>query len=257
MSSVIARLNALETEVKTLRTPSLTVFMECLKTATPEEVKAWLVLSREVAATAMAELEEEEPKKVKKVTNAEGPKEWNVFVNTVWHEMAADQGIVGEHDAEFKKACKDAGITYQGVLKEAKRRKAELEGTQPKVKVVKVKEGKTTLAEVKAKVAASAAAKVAPVAKVAAPVAVAVPAVAAAKVAVVEVAAEVQEMADDMGWDVVEHKGETFFYCPSDDTVWNYPAGKKVIGMYTPETAFAEAHFMPNGKKDEEDEEDE
>jgi len=244
MSSVIARLNALEAEVKTLRTPSLTVFMECLKAATPEEVKAWLVLSREVAATAMAELEDEDeqPKKVKKVTNAEGPKEWNVFVNTVWHEMAADQGIVGEHDAEFKKACKDVGITYQGVLKEAKRRKAELEGTQPKVKVVKVKEGKTTLAEVKAKVAASAAAKVA----VPAPAKV-VPVAKAAPVAVVTPDSELEAQvaaATDMGWHVVEHEGETFYHSPSDDTAWNYPVGDEQIGMYVAETAFTEAQFI-------------
>jgi len=242
MSSVIARLNALEAEVKTLRTPSLAVFMDCLKTATPEEVKAWLVLSREVAATAMAELEDEdeEPKKVKKVTNAEGPKEWNVFVNTVWHEMAADQGIVGEHDADFKKACKDVGITYQGVLKEAKRRKAELEGTQPKVKVVKVKEGKTTLAEVKAKVAAAAAKAAPAVAKV-------VPAkvVPVAKAPSVDSELEAQvAAATDMGWHVVEHEGETFYHCPSDDTAWNYPVGDEQIGMYVAETAFTEAQFI-------------
>ena len=262
LAAIVSRLTALEEEVKTLRTPSLAVFMDCLKTASPEEVKAWLVLSREVAGTAMAELEEEEkPKKVKKkaTTNETGPAEWNVFVNTVWHEMAADQGIVGEHDAEFKKTCKDAGITYQSAMKEASRRKAELEGKQPKVKVAKeAKEPKvkvkTDLAAVQAKVAA-AQAKVAEPAKVAAPVAAKVtPAKVAAPVAVSSELELQLAAAAEMHWVVVKHEGETFFHCPSDDTAWNYPAGDEQIGTYTAATAFAEAEFVP---KDEEDEEDE
>lgn len=262
LAAIVSRLTALEEEVKTLRTPSLTVFMDCLKTASPEEVKAWLVLSREVAGTAMAELEEEEkPKKVKKkaTTNETGPAEWNVFVNTVWHEMAADQGIVGEHDAEFKKTCKDAGITYQSAMKEASRRKAELEGKQPKVKVAKeAKEPKvkvkTDLAAVQAKVAAAQAkvtpAKVTP-AKVAAPV--------TAKVAPAKVVSSELDLqlaaAAEQGWLVVKHEGETFFHCPTDDTAWNYPAGDEQIGTYTVATAFAEAEFVPKDEVGEEEDE--
>lgn len=250
MTAVLARLAALEAEVKDLRTPSLTVFMDCLKTASPEEVKAWLVLSREVASTAMGELEEEKPKKVKKekkaTTNETGPSEWNVFVNAVWHEMAAEVGIVGEHDETFKKACKEAGITYQGALKEASQRKAKLEGTAPKVKVAKeAKEGKSDLAVLKAKVAAANAAKVA---------APAAPQVPAPKVAP-KVPTELERnliAAAEQGWVVVEHEGMTFFHDPNGDLAFSYPDGNDQIGMYSVNED-GEGEFIPK----DEDEEDE
>jgi len=243
-------LTALKAEVKDLRTPSLTVFMDCLKTASPEEVKAWLVLSREVAGTAMAELEEEKPKKKEKkaTTNAEGPKAWNAFVTAVWHEVAATHGIVGEHDDAFKKECKEVGITHQSMLKEASRRKAELEGTVPKVKEPKVKEpkeGKSDLAALKAKVAAAKAAKAAapqvpapkaaPVTKAAAPVAPKVP---------TELELQLTAAAD-MGWAVVEHEGMTFFHDPSGDLAFSYPDGNDQIGTYTVDED-GDGEFIPS-----------
>ena len=242
MSAIIlARLAALEAEVKTLReVPPLESFTASLKAASPEQVKEWMDLCNEVAGEYMAK--DVKPKVVKEkkaTTNETGPSEWNVFVNAVWHEMAASEGIVGEHDADFKKACKDAGITYQGALKEASRRKAELEGTVPKVKVAKEAKAKvakeaTTLEAVQAKVAA------AKVAKVAAPVA-------AAKAPAKVVSSELDRQlaaAADMGWVVVEHEGETFFHDPSGDLAFSYPDGDEQIGTYTAATNFADAEFI-------------
>lgn len=254
MPAIIARLAALEAEVKVLReVPPLESFTASLKAASPEQVTAWMDLCNEVASEYMGADKPKVKKEKKATTNETGPSEWNVFVNAVWHEMAAAEGIVGEHDDAFKKACKAAGITYQGALKEASRRKAELEGVT-KVKEPKVKEAKADLAVLKAKVAAAAAAKAVP-AKVAAPVAAkVVPKVAApAKVAaapftpVTRVETELDRQlaaAAEMGWSVVEHEGETFFHEPNGDLAFSYPDGDKQIGTYTAATEFAEAEFV-------------
>jgi len=242
-SSLIARLNALEAEVASLReVKPLESFTASLKAASPEEVKAWMEICSEVAGDYMAK--DVKPKAVKQkkaTTNETGPAEWNVFKNAVWREMAAENGIVIEDPEEFKKAVKaagkDSGFSYQDAMKEASRRKAELEG---KVKVAKVKEpkvkGPTTLEAVQAKVAA---------AKVAKPAA-APPSPKVAKAspkAPTELELQLAA-ASEMGWVVVEHEGETFFHDPNGDLAFSYPDGDDQIGTYTPATAFAEAEFI-------------
>lgn len=274
LAAIVSRLTALEEEVKTLRTPSLAVFMDCLKTASPEEIKEWMDLCNEVAGPYLAAAEEakdsvkeDTPKKVKvkkAATNEPGPTEWNTFVKHVRQTMAASAGIIMDGDGkaaekEFSDACKEAGITYQAVLKEASRQKAVLEGKEPKVKVPKVKEPKVTEpkvkvkatdAEVKAKVAAAVAAKVAPVAaKAAVPVtAKAAPAKVVSSELDLQLAA-----AAEQGWLVVKHKGQTFFHDPNGDLAFSYPDGNDQIGTYTAATEFAEAEFVP---KDEEEEDE-
>ena len=227
MSSLIARLNALEAEVKELR-------------AITESYKA-----------------KEKTVKVKKATtNETGPAEWNVFLNTVWREMAADHGIVCEDAAEFKKEVssygKDSGFSYQEAMKEASRRKAALEGTVPKVKVAKAKDSKepakTELAELKARVAAAKAAKAA--AEAPAPAPKATPKVApkaAPKAATPKVETELDRQlaaAADMGWSVVEHEGQTFFHDPNGDLAFSYPDGNDQIGMYSVNED-GEGEFIP------------
>jgi hypothetical protein len=256
-SSLIARLNALEAEVASLReVKPLESFTASLKAASPEEVKAWMEICSEVAGDYMAK--DVKPKVVKQkkaTTNETGPAEWNVFKNAVWREMAAANGIVIEDPEEFKKAVKshgqDSGFSYQEAMKEASRRKAELEG---KVKVAKVKEpkvkGPTTLEAVQAKVAAAKVAKpaAAPPSPKVAKVAKASPKVEPAAAAPSPKAPTELELqltaAAEMGWVVVEHEGETFFHDPNGDLAFSYPDGDDQIGTYTPATAFAEAEFI-------------
>jgi hypothetical protein len=245
-SSLIARLNALEAEVASLReVKPLESFTASLKAASPEEVKAWMDLCNEVAGDYVAESKPKVAKQKKATTNETGPAEWNVFKNAVWREMAAANGIVCEDADEFKKAVKaagkDSGFSYQEAMKEASRRKADLEG---KVKVVKVK-GPSTLEAVQAKVAAAAAAKAVPKPK-ASPAAAKVAPV--AKVAPAEPASSELELqlaaAAEMGWVVVEHEGETFFHDPNGDLAFSYPGGDEQIGTYTAATAFVDAEFI-------------
>ena len=257
MSSVLARLAALEAEVATLReVKPLESFTASLKAASPEEVKAWMDLCNEVAGEYMAK--DVKPKVVKEkkaTTNETGPSEWNVFLNRVWRTMAAANGIVVEDADEFKKAVKaagkDSGFTYQDAMKEASRQKALLEGTEPKAKVAKEPKvkAKTDLAAVQAKVAAAAIAKAAPASPKAAPASPkAAPKVKAAPfTAVTRVETELDRQlaaAAEMGWVVVEHEGETFFHDPSGDLAFSYPDGDDQIGTYVPATAFAEAEFI-------------
>ena len=228
MLAIIARLNALEAEVKVLRqVQPLESFTASLKQATPEQVKAWMDLCSEVAASH-SEVEE---KKVKKVTNAEGPKAWNAFIRAVRHEMAAEKGVVIEGEGEaaekaFGKEADKVGVTFGIARAEASRRKALMEGKEPKVLEASPKaspkvspkaspkaspkpKAKATHAEVQAKVAAAAAAK-----------------------APVESELESQLAAGKLGYVIIEHEGENFFYDPTDDMVWNYPAADEQIGTY-------------------------
>ena len=249
MMSVLARLTALEAEVASLReVQPLESFTASLKAASPEQVKAWMEICSEVAGDHMAKgVKPKVAKEKGKVTNETGPAEWNVFVKHVRQTMAASAGIIMDGDGkvaekEFSDACKEAGITYQAVLKEASRQKAVLEGKEPKeAKVPKVK---ATDAEVKAKVAAAVAAKVATPAKVA-PAAKAVPAEPASSELELQLAA-----AADMGWVIVEHEGETFFHDPTDpcNLAFSYPDGYEQIGTYMPATAFAKAKLIRNGE---------
>jgi hypothetical protein len=78
--------------------------------------------------------------KPRAITNASGPKEWNVFVQATWQSMAAEKGILYEDfdgeskDKDFKEATKKEGITYQSAMKEASRRKALAEGKDAEAK---------------------------------------------------------------------------------------------------------------------------
>jgi len=222
--ALTARLASLEAQVKELRTPSLTVFMDCLKTASPEEVKAWLALSREVAEAAGVLEELEQPKKVSKkvtkekkaTTNETGPSEWNTFLNGVWRTMAASHGIVCENADDFKKAVraagKESGFTYQDAMKEASRQKALLEGTQVKAKVQAAK-------------AAKAKSQPEP-----------------------EPESEAEEEAEEEESELikVEHDGKTIYYDPKDNLAYSDSEGMENIGSYLPATDDTEAEFIAN-----------
>lgn len=223
MLAIIARLNALEAEVKVLReVQPLESFTASLKQATPEQVKAWMDLCSEVAAShTEASHTEVNEKKVKKVTNAEGPKAWNAFIRAVRHEMAAEKGVVIEGEGEaaekaFGKEADKVGVTFGIARAEASRRKAVMEGKEPKVleasstpKASPKSKAKTTHAEVQAKVAA-----------------------AAAKAPVESELESQLAAAEKLGYIMIEHEGENFFHDPTDDMVWNYPAADEQIGTY-------------------------
>jgi hypothetical protein len=141
MSSIEMRLAALEAQVVELKTENellkmltpLEAITEGLKAATPAEVEGWMAACEAVAGKmpasktkAKTKLSKEE--KEKKNTNPTGPAEFNAFIQAIWHEMAAVEGVVGEHDDAFKKASKEVGVTFQKARAEASRRKAEMEG---------------------------------------------------------------------------------------------------------------------------------
>jgi hypothetical protein len=115
MSSIEMRLAALELQFAELKMENETLKMSSKKVKTKAEKAENAEKNNTIPAV---------------------PSEWNVFVNSGWHEMAAVKGVTGEHDDAFKKASKEVGVTYQGAMKEASRRKAELEGRElvPKVK---------------------------------------------------------------------------------------------------------------------------
>jgi hypothetical protein len=137
-----ARIASLEAGMSDLRAENELLKMQLplealtagLKAASPEEIAAFLAAAELPAKKAKKAAKTAEEKE-KKTTNPKGPSEWNVFVNATWHEMAAEKGVVSEvHDAAFKKASAAVGVTYQVAMKEASRRKAELEGKEPKAK---------------------------------------------------------------------------------------------------------------------------
>jgi hypothetical protein len=83
-------------------------------------------------------------------TNPSGPTAWNDFVSTTWRSMVEDKGHeIPEEKADFLKVAKEAGITYQDALQEAKVRKADMEGREVTEKVKKVKEPKAEKTEKK------------------------------------------------------------------------------------------------------------
>jgi hypothetical protein len=243
-SSLLSRIATLEAEVKSLRAVApLSVFMESLKAASAEEVKAWMDVCNEVsskylqsevlAVASKKEKKAKEPKEPKEkkekraATNPTGPAEWNAFVRATWHEMAASAGVLYESDETFKKAAATAGVSYQNALQEAKKRKAGLEG----VKVPKTV-AKTSLEMVKAKVAAAKAAATPVVAK---PV-VAKPVVAepVAEPVVAEPMAE--PVADysiqlELNWERIPVDGGEGWRDPTDNCVYDL-AGEEVIGTY-------------------------
>jgi hypothetical protein len=182
MTSIEMRLAALESQVAELKTENellkmltpLEAITEGLKAATPAEVESWMAACEAVSGK-MKTPKAKTPKDEKKNTNPTGPAEFNILIQAVWHEMAADAGVVGEHDDAFKKASKEVGVTFQKARAEASRRKAEMEGKPAPVPKVaapkaapKVTAPKVTAAKPAAPKAAAAAPKAAPALKAAA-----------------------------------------------------------------------------------------
>ena len=125
---------------------TLSSFTRMLKAASPAEVKEWMAVCKEVyeknGAKVVSVAEAEAKLKTKRTSTSVGPSEWNVFVNATWREMAADKGVLFDADADdaekaFRKAAAAVGVTYQGALKEASRRKENKEGMTPAEKAEK------------------------------------------------------------------------------------------------------------------------
>jgi len=169
MSSIEKRFVALEAQMAELKAENellkmqtpLAAITEGLKAASAADIAAWMEACAAVAEKHAVKApkakkgkkassdDEEKEKKPKKITNAAGPAEWNAFKQAVWHEMAAEHGITGEHNDAFKKAAAAAGITHDVARAEASRRKAEMEGEKPK-KPVKEKAEKVQKTPAKA-----------------------------------------------------------------------------------------------------------
>jgi len=117
---LMARLEACEAEISTLR---------CAKQDAKQDAKQKAKKSSK---------EPSSPKEEKKTSTSCGPTEWNLFVKTTMREMAAAKGVLYDSffaggdvdggDAAFKAAAKEAGVNWQCALKEAARRKNEMEG---------------------------------------------------------------------------------------------------------------------------------
>jgi len=255
LDAYAAKMEALEAEVKTLRSMTpLEAFTAGLKTATPEQAAEWFAQCQQVAAvfapaSAAPEVKEAKPKKA--VTNATGPTEWNVFIQMTWRSMAADSGVLYEDfegegaakDKAFKEASKKAGVTYQSVMKEASRRKAEAEGRDPGApKPKKVKAPKDdSLAALTAKASAITAAKKA--AKKAEVEAAAAAAAAAPAEAEAEEDGMAQAHADakECGYVRIQHNGVLHYQEPEDGEVYDFP-DLNPVGKYKKDGSF-EAYF--------------
>ena len=127
MSSIEKRFVALEAQMAELKAENellkmqipMAAITEGLKAASPADITAWMEACAAVAAKhevkapkvkkgkkasspSSDDEEQEKEKKPKTITNAAGPAEWNAFKQAVWHEMAAENGITGEHNDAFK-----------------------------------------------------------------------------------------------------------------------------------------------------------
>jgi hypothetical protein len=96
-------------------------------------------LRAEKKSSASAKPKAEKAEKVKKTSSSEGPTEWNIFVKATMKEMTAEKGVIYDSffkegveakdaEAEYKKASKLVGVIWQGAMKEASRRKDEMDG---------------------------------------------------------------------------------------------------------------------------------
>lgn len=106
---------------------------------------AELKVENEMLKTAMPATSKKSPKTKRATTNTEGPKDWNSFVNSVQHEMAASAGVDvdGLSEKEFKEAAKKMGAGWQEALKEAAIRKRMTEkGEERSVVEIAFKEEK-------------------------------------------------------------------------------------------------------------------
>lgn len=111
-----------------------------------EAQMADLKMENEMLKTAMpVSNSKKSPKAKRTTTNAEGPKDWNSFVNSVQREMAASAGVDmdGLSEKEFKESAKKMGAGWQVALKEAAIRKRMMEkGEERSVAEVSLKEEK-------------------------------------------------------------------------------------------------------------------
>lgn len=170
------RITALEQEVELLKmSSSVPAMIAALQSADPAELKQFLELVQGAAPAAAAKTPKASKPKSEKLTNPEGPSEWNVYKKAVWREMAAGYGVVEEDDEAFKKACvaykkahPEALISYQDSMKEAGRRKDAREGRDTAAKEAKkaaekaAREAKKAAAEAPAVTPKKAAPKKAP-----------------------------------------------------------------------------------------------
>lgn len=111
-----------------------------------ETQMAELKVENEMLKTTVPTSSKKSPKAKRATTNTEGPKEWNSFVNSVQHEMAASAGVDmdGLSEKEFKEEAKKVGAGWQEALKEAAIRKRMMEkGDERSVVEVALKEEKS------------------------------------------------------------------------------------------------------------------
>jgi hypothetical protein len=174
-SKLSERVQQLEEKLSSFQ--SLASLTRMLKTASPAEVKEWMAVCEEVMEKNGASVVKKTSGKTKtktkskRTSNSEGPTEWNVFKTKTWHEMAAQGGVIYEdfmknvdQDDEkavekakklFGKAAAGVGAGYQAAMKEASRRKDEMEGRNHEEEVAK----KAAKKSPKSKAVAAAAAK--------------------------------------------------------------------------------------------------
>jgi hypothetical protein len=243
VSSMTARIAALEAGMAELRAENELLKMQMplealtagLKAASPEEIAAFKKAAEglgEAPAKKGKKAAKTAEEKAKKTTNPEGPAAWNAFINATWHEMAAEKGVVGEHDDAFKKAAGAIGITFAVARAEASRRKAELEGKEPKApKEPKAKKAASPkpAASAEASPAPSAPASPKPEASAApAPKSLPAPTEAQVKAATLEYDDEMREAIreenEGYGWEAVVASGQAGWLDPSTGTVHSYDA---------------------------------
>lgn len=259
------RLAALEAQVVELKTENellkmltpLEAITEGLKAATPAEVESWMAACEQVAdkmptasngkaskASKASKTKLTKEEKEKKNTNPTGPAEFNILIQAVWHEMAADAGVVGEHDDAFKKASKEVGVTFQKARAEASRRKAEMEGKPapvPKVAAPKVAAPKVAAPKVAAPKVAAPKPVSAPASPKAAPAAPAAPKVPSAE----DILAATPDLTDALrskvkaecegyGWEARLFDGKACWLDAKNGDIYEY-AGENIIGAYDAE----------------------
>jgi hypothetical protein len=250
MSSIEMRLAALEAQVVELKNENellkmltpLEAITEGLKAATPAEVEGWMAACKEVADSMKKAKtpKAKAPKDDKKNTNPTGPAEFNAFIQAVWHEMAAVEGVVGEHDDAFKKASKEVGVTFQKARAEASRRKAEMEGkAAPVPKAPKPAAPKAApVAAPKAAVPVAAPKAAEPVAAAPKPAAHAVPSeediVAATPDLNDALRMKVKADCEGLGWEARLFDGKACWLESTSGDVYDY-AGENIIGAYDAE----------------------
>lgn len=225
-----------ENELLKMLTP-LEAITEGLKAATPAEVEGWMAACEEVSGKMKKLPKTKAPKDEKKKTNPTGPAEFNALIQTVWHEMAAFAGVVGEHDDEFKKASKEVGVTFQKARAEASRRKAEMEGkAAPVPKAPKAAAPKAAAPVAAPKPAAPKPAE--PVAAAPKPAAHAVPSeediIAATPDLNDALRMKVKADCEGLGWKARLFDGKACWLDATSGDVYDY-AGENTIGVYDAE----------------------